>query len=73
MMTSKARWAKIATKFALSTAMSAFWMAATPAAAAAADPAGAARASALRECSWFSDDDWNYAYRACMAQHGQQE
>jgi hypothetical protein len=73
MMTSKARWAKTATKLALATAMSAFWMAATPAAAAAADPASAARAAALRDCSWLSDDDWSYAYRACMAQHGQQE
>ena len=73
MMTSKARWAKTATKLALATAMSAFWMAATPAAAAAPDQASAARAAALRDCSWFSDDDWSYAYRACMAQHGQQE
>jgi hypothetical protein len=73
MMNSKARWAKTATKLALTTAMSAFWMAATPAAAAAVDQASAARASALRDCSWMSDDDWSYAYRACMAQHGQQE
>jgi hypothetical protein len=33
----------------------------------------AARAAALRECSYFNDSDWDYAYRACMAQHGQQE
>ena len=71
MRTSKARLAKTATKHALATAMSAFWMAVTPAAAA--DPGSAARASALRDCSWMSDDDWSYAYRACMAQHGQQE
>jgi hypothetical protein len=73
MMTSKARWAKTATKLALATTMSAFWMAATPAAAAAADQASGARATALRDCSWMSDDDWSYAYRACMAQHSQQE
>ena len=52
--------------------MSAFWMATTPAAAAA-DPVSAARVAALRDCGWMSDDDWAYAYRACMAQHGQQE
>jgi hypothetical protein len=47
-------------------------MATTPAAAAA-DPVSAVRAAALRDCSWMSDNDWGYAYRACMAQHGQQE
>jgi hypothetical protein len=33
----------------------------------------AARASALKVCSYFNDSDWDYAYRACMAQHGQAE
>jgi hypothetical protein len=61
MVTSKKRWTKTATKLALTTAMSAFWMATTPAAAAA-DPISAACAAALRDCSW-----------GCMAQHGQQE
>jgi hypothetical protein len=72
MVTSKKRGTKTATKLALTMAMSAFSMATTPAAAAA-DPVSAARASALRDCSWMSNDDWAYAYRACMAQHGQQE
>ena len=30
---------------------------------------GAARAAALQDCSYFNDSDWDYAYRACMAQH----
>jgi len=60
MVTSKARWTKAATRLALTATMSA--MVATPAAA-----ATAARAAALRDCSWMSDDDWSYAYRACMA------
>ncbi len=33
----------------------------------------ASRASALKECSYFNDSDWDYAYRACMAQYGQAE
>jgi hypothetical protein len=33
----------------------------------------AARASALQKCSYFTDSDWDYAYRACMAEHGQAE
>jgi hypothetical protein len=33
---------------------------------------GAARAAAIQECSGFVDE-WGYRYRACMAQHGQQE
>jgi hypothetical protein len=33
---------------------------------------GAARAAALHACSGFADD-WGYAYRACMAEHGQAE
>jgi hypothetical protein len=61
MVTSKKRWTKTATKLALTTAMSAFWMATTPAAAAA-DPISAACAAALRDCGW-----------GCMAQRGQQE
>jgi hypothetical protein len=71
MVTSKTRWTTTATKLVLTTAMSVFWMATTPAAAAA-DPVSAARAATLRDCSWMSHDDWAYAYRACMAQHGQQ-
>ena len=46
MVTSKKRWTKTATKLALTTAMSAFWMATTPAAAAV-DPVSAARAAAF--------------------------
>jgi hypothetical protein len=34
---------------------------------------GAARAAALQDCSYFNDSDWDYAYRACMAQHGEAE
>ena len=33
----------------------------------------AARAAALQACSYFNDSDWDYAYRACMAQHGEAE
>jgi len=61
MVTSKARWTKAAAKLALTMAISAFSMATTPAAAA--DPVSTARAAALRDCSWMSDD-WSYAYRA---------
>jgi hypothetical protein len=32
----------------------------------------AARAAALHECSGLTDD-WGYVYRACMAQHDQEE
>jgi hypothetical protein len=32
----------------------------------------AARAAALHACSGFADE-WGYAYRACMAEHGQAE
>jgi hypothetical protein len=53
--------------------MTVLWMAATPAAAQAGYPISAARAAALHACSYFADDDWGYAYRACMAQHGQEE
>ena len=48
-------------------------MAATPAAAQTGYPVSAERAAALQACSYFADDDWSYAYRACMAQHGQGE
>jgi hypothetical protein len=69
MLTSKA---KLTAKLALA----ALWVAAGPvsgAAAAPADSAAAARSTALKECSWMSDGIWNYAYRACMAEHGQSE
>jgi hypothetical protein len=47
---------------------------ASPSYAQGAGPAvSAARAAALQECSYFNDSDWDYAYRACMAQHGQAE
>ena len=77
MLTSKAKFsANAATTFGLAT-VAALWMAAIPfAGAAAAGPPGypisAGRAAALQECSPLGDD-WSYAYRACMAQHGQQE
>jgi hypothetical protein len=78
MLSSKVKsFAKATTKLGLATTVAALWMAAVPfAGAAAAGPPGypsAARAAALRECSYFNDSDWDYAYRACMAQHGQQE
>ena len=78
MLTSKAKCsANAATTFGLATTVAALWMAAVPfAGAAAAGPPGypisAGRAAALKECSPLGDD-WSYAYRACMAQHGQQE
>ena len=47
---------------------------ASPSYAQGAGPAiSATRAAALQECSYFNDSDWDYAYRACMAQHGQAE
>jgi hypothetical protein len=78
MLTSKAKIsANAATTFGLATAVAALWMAAVPfAGAAAAGPAGypisAERAKALHECSGLTDE-WGYAYRDCMLQHGQQE
>ena len=78
MLTSKAKCsANAATTFGLATTVAVLWMAAVPfASAAAAGPPGypisAGRAAALQECSPLGDD-WSYAYRACMAQHGQQE
>ena len=78
MLTSKAKLsANVATKFGLAMTVAALWMAAVPfTVAAAAGPPGypisAGRAAALQECSPLGDD-WSYAYRACMAQHGQAE
>ena len=75
MLISKAKLsANAATKFGLATTVAALWMAAIPfaSAAAAGYPISAARATALQECSVFADE-WGYAYRACMAQHGQAE
>jgi hypothetical protein len=77
MLTSKAKFsANAATTFGLAT-VAALWMAAIPfAGAAAAGPPGypisAGRAKALHECSGLADE-WGYAYRDCMVQHGQQE
>jgi hypothetical protein len=75
MLTSKAKlFAKTTTKLGLATTVAVLWMAAVPfaGAAAAGYPISAARATALQECSAFADE-WGYAYRACMAQHGQAE
>ena len=75
MLASKAKFsARAATTFGLATTVAALWMAAVPfsGAAAAGYPISAARATALQECSAFADE-WGYAYRACMAQHGQAE
>jgi hypothetical protein len=77
MLTSKAKLpAQVRTKLALATTIAALSMAAVPLAGAAAAgsgyPISAARAAALHECS-DSADEWGYAYRACMAQHGQEE
>ena len=76
MLTSKAKFsANVATTFGLATAVAALWMAAV-AGAAAAGPSGypisAERVKALHECSGLTDE-WGYAYRDCMVQHGQQE
>ena len=75
MLTSKTKsFAKATGKLALAVTVAALWMAAGPIAGAAADgyPISAARATALQACSG-SVDEWGYAYRACMAQHGQAE
>jgi hypothetical protein len=73
MLTSKA---KVKTKFALATAIAALSMAAVPFAGAAAQrggyPVSAERTKALHECSGLADE-WGYAYRACMADHGEPE
>ena len=74
--------AKATTKFGLATAIAALWMTAVPMTDAVADvQISAARATAIHECSVlagrYSQHDWGnteiYQYRACMAQHGQQE
>ena len=78
MLTSKAKFsANAAMTFGLATTLAALWMAVVPiAGAAAAGPPGypisAERAKALHECSGLTDE-WGYAYRDCMLQHGQQE
>jgi hypothetical protein len=75
MLTSKAKlFAKATTKLGLATTVAVVWMAALPfaGAAAAGYPISAARATALQACSAFADE-WDYAYRACMAQRGQAE
>jgi hypothetical protein len=69
---SKAKLSAKARKLGLAATMTVLWMAATPAAAQTGYPISAARAAALHACSYFSDD-WGYAYRACMAEHGQEE
>jgi hypothetical protein len=75
MLTSKAKsFAKATSRLGLAATVAALWMAAGPVAGAAAAgyPISAARTTALQECSAFADE-WGYAYRACMAQHGQAE
>ena len=75
MLTSKTKsFAKATGKLALAVTVAALWMAAGPIAGAAAAgyPISAARATALQACSG-SADEWGYAYRTCMAQHGQAE
>jgi hypothetical protein len=73
MLTSKP---KVRTKLALATAIAALSMTAVPFAGAIAQrggyPIGAERAKALHECSGLADE-WGYAYRSCMAQHGESE
>jgi hypothetical protein len=69
MLTSKAK---------LSAAAAVLWMTvasfADPAAAQSGYPISAERAAALQECSGLADEPgFAYAYRACMAEHGQQE
>jgi hypothetical protein len=65
-------------KAKLSTTAAALSMAAVcfagPAAAQSGYPISAARAAALQECSGLADEPgFAYAYRACMAQHGERE
>ena len=63
-------------KLVLATAIAALSMAALPLRGASAQRGGYSvsveRAKALQECSSFADE-WGYAYRGCMAQHGEQE
>ena len=75
MSTSKPKlFAKATTKLGLATTVAVLRMAAVPIAGAAAAgyPISAPRATALQACSG-SADEWGYAYRSCMAQHGQAE
>jgi hypothetical protein len=75
MLTSKAKsFANATGKLALAATVAALSMAAGPIAGAAAAgyATSAARATALQACSAFADE-WGYAYRACMTQHGQAE
>ena len=75
MLTSKATsFAKARGKLGLAATVAALSMAAgrITGAAAAGYPISAARATALQACSAFADE-WGYAYRACMTQHGQEE
>ncbi len=83
MLTSKPTLAaSVTTKLALPTATAALWMTIAGGAAAADGlQISMARAAAIHECSVlagrYSQHDWGnteiYLYRACMAQHGQQE
>jgi hypothetical protein len=79
MSTSKAKLsAKATTKLGLATTVAILSMAAVPFAGPAVGqtgyPISAARAAALQECSGLADEPgFAYAYRACMAQHGQGE
>ena len=63
-------------KLALATAIAALSMAALPLGGASAQrggyPISGERAKALQDCSGLADD-WGYAYRSCMAQHGEAE
>jgi hypothetical protein len=72
MVTSKKRWTKTATKLALTTAMSVFLDGCDPRSCRC-RPGQRGTRGRLRDSSWMSNDDWAYAYRGCMAQHGQQE
>jgi hypothetical protein len=73
MLTSKT---KVRTKLAVATTIATLSMAAVPFAGAIAQrggyPISAERAKALQECSGLVDE-WGYAYRACMSQHGESE
>jgi hypothetical protein len=66
---------KVGTKLGLTTIIAAVAMAAVPFAATAAGtgyPISTERAKALQACSGMADE-WGYAYRACMGQHGEAE
>jgi hypothetical protein len=68
--------AKVRTNLAVATVIAALSMATVPFTAASAQtggyPINAERAKALHECSGLADE-WGYAYRSCMAQHGESE